>query len=78
MRSGTCIKCGSNEVYMTRDGAQYSIGIKNGRPIMEFQNYLCTECGYHYGMPVEARIGLLTDEDSFDLWSGEIGPVDAL
>lgn len=40
--------------------------------------YVCPECGHHYRMPVEARIELLTDEGSFERWSGEIRAVDPL
>ena len=47
MKNGICIKCGSKEVYHTTDGAQYSLAVNSRwRPIMEFENYLCTECGY--------------------------------
>ena len=47
MKNGTCLKCSSKEVYTTKNGAQYSLGINEGwRPIMEFENYLCLECGY--------------------------------
>lgn len=40
--------------------------------------YTCPECGHHYRMPVEARVALLIDEGSFEQWSGEITPLDAL
>lgn len=40
--------------------------------------YLCTECGHHYRMPVEARVKLLADEGSFEQWSGDIAPEDPL
>lgn len=40
--------------------------------------YVCKECGFHERMPVEARIAMLADEDTFDVWSGAVGPVDSL
>lgn len=40
--------------------------------------YVCKECGFHERMPVEARIAMLADEDTFDVWSGDVGPVDSL
>ena len=40
--------------------------------------YTCPECGHHYRMPVEARVELLLDEDTFEQWSGAITPRDAL
>lgn len=40
--------------------------------------YICPECGHHYRMPVEARIALLTDEGTFEQWSGGIAPEDPL
>ena len=40
--------------------------------------YVCKECGHHERMPVAARIGMLADEDSFEPWSGDVRPVDAL
>lgn len=40
--------------------------------------YTCPECGHHYRMPVEARLDLLLDEDTFERWSGAAGPVDFL
>ena len=40
--------------------------------------YTCPECGHHYRMPVEARVSLLTDEDTFEQWSGEVSPLDPL
>jgi acetyl-CoA carboxylase carboxyl transferase subunit beta len=38
--------------------------------------YVCTECGHHYRMPVDARVSLLADEGTFQQWSGEVWPVD--
>lgn len=40
--------------------------------------YVCTECGYHERMPVDARVAMLADEGSFQVWSGAVAPVDAL
>jgi|SRR5690625_1613365 len=40
--------------------------------------YVCTECGFHYRMPVEARVELLTDENTFEQWSGGLQPADPL
>ncbi len=40
--------------------------------------YVCTECGFHYRMPVEARVELLTDEKTFEQWSGGLQPADPL
>lgn len=41
-------------------------------------DYVCPECGHHYRMPVEARIELLADADSFERWSGALAPDDPL
>jgi acetyl-CoA carboxylase carboxyl transferase subunit beta len=40
--------------------------------------YLCPECQHHYRMPVEERIKLLADTESFEQWSGRWGPQDPL
>jgi len=40
--------------------------------------YLCPECKHHYRMPTEARVALLADEGSFELWSGAVFPSDPL
>lgn len=40
--------------------------------------YVCPECGHHYRMPVEARIEMLADADSFEPWSGDIRAEDPL
>jgi acetyl-CoA carboxylase carboxyl transferase subunit beta len=40
--------------------------------------YCCPECGHHYRMPVEARVELLADANTFEQWSGQIQPVDSL
>ncbi|HEX7002973.1 MAG TPA: acetyl-CoA carboxylase, carboxyltransferase subunit beta [Trueperaceae bacterium] len=40
--------------------------------------YVCPECHFHYRMPVDARIELLADEDSFEQWSGRLAPQDPL
>ncbi len=40
--------------------------------------YVCKECGFHERMPVEARVAMLADEDTFEVWSGEVAPVDSL
>lgn len=39
---------------------------------------VCSECGHHERMPVEARIELLCDAGSFEQWSGGVQPRDAL
>lgn len=41
-------------------------------------HYCCPECSHHYRMPVDARINLLADDDSFEQWSGEITAQDPL
>jgi acetyl-CoA carboxylase carboxyl transferase subunit beta len=41
-------------------------------------HYCCPECSHHYRMPVDARIGLLADDDSFEQWSGDITAQDPL
>lgn len=41
-------------------------------------SYVCPECGHHYRMPVDARIDLLTDEGTFEGWSGGITAEDPL
>jgi acetyl-CoA carboxylase carboxyl transferase subunit beta len=41
-------------------------------------HYVCSECGHHERMPVDARIELLCDEGSFEIWSGGVQPTDAL
>lgn len=40
--------------------------------------YVCPECDHHYRMPVDARINLLCDEDSFERWSGSVNSLDPL
>ncbi len=40
--------------------------------------YTCPECTHHYRMPVEARVELLADPNTFEQWSGAIQPVDSL
>lgn len=40
--------------------------------------YVCGECGYHERMPVVDRIAMLADEGTFERWSGDVRPVDAL
>lgn len=40
--------------------------------------YLCPECGAHERMPVDARVAMLADEETFEPWSGRVLPVDAL
>lgn len=41
-------------------------------------HYCCPECSHHYRMPVDARIHLLADDDSFEQWSGDITAQDPL
>lgn len=41
-------------------------------------HYCCPECSHHYRMPVDARIDLLADDDSFEPWSGAITAQDPL
>jgi len=41
-------------------------------------HYCCPECSHHYRMPVDARINLLADDDSFAQWSGDITAQDPL
>jgi acetyl-CoA carboxylase carboxyl transferase subunit beta len=41
-------------------------------------HYCCPECNHHYRMPVDARIALLADDDSFVQWSGDITAQDPL
>ena len=41
-------------------------------------HHMCTECGHHYRMSVDARIALLCDKDSFSPWSGQLYPQDPL
>lgn len=40
--------------------------------------HVCPECSFHYRMPVEARIELLTDSGSFEQWSGQLFPTNPL
>lgn len=40
--------------------------------------YVCKECGHHERMPVTARVAMLADGGSFEPWSGDVRPVDAL
>lgn len=46
MRSGTCPKCKSSEVYRNQNGAKFSF--RNGRAFQEahFDTYVCLGCGY--------------------------------
>ncbi len=63
--SGLWIKCDSceNQVY---------------RKDIIANLHLCPDCNHHYRMPVDDRMEMLIDEDSFEQWSGTIGPVDPL
>lgn len=40
--------------------------------------YVCAECGHHERMPASARVDMLVDQGSFERWSGQVEPVDAL
>lgn len=40
--------------------------------------YVCAECGHHERMPATARVDMLVDHGSFERWSGQVEPVDAL
>lgn len=40
--------------------------------------HVCPECGHHYRMPVDARVAMLADEGTFELWSGGIQADDPL
>jgi acetyl-CoA carboxylase carboxyl transferase subunit beta len=40
--------------------------------------YVCPECGYHERMPVDERVAMLADAETFTPWSGGVRPVDAL
>ncbi len=40
--------------------------------------YVCPECGHHERMPVDARVAMLADEGTFERWSGQVRPTDAL
>ncbi len=40
--------------------------------------YVCAECGHHERMPANARVDMLVDQGSFERWSGQVEPVDAL
>lgn len=46
MRSGSCPKCRSSEVYRNPSGARLSF--KNGRALQDayFDTYVCLGCGY--------------------------------
>lgn len=48
------------------------------RKDLESNLYLCTECGYHYHMPADARVAMLADEGTFERWSGSIRATDPL
>lgn len=40
--------------------------------------HVCPECQKHFRMPVQDRINMLADEDSFEQWSGAIASLDPL
>jgi acetyl-CoA carboxylase carboxyl transferase subunit beta len=40
--------------------------------------YLCPECSHHERMPVDARVAMLTDPGTFEVWSGAVTPMDPL
>ena len=40
--------------------------------------FVCPECAHHERMPVEARVAMLSDEGTFERWSGRVAPTDAL
>ncbi len=39
---------------------------------------VCPKCDYHFRIPAETRIKIITDEDSFTEFDSEMSPVDAL
>ncbi|MEX2543025.1 MAG: acetyl-CoA carboxylase, carboxyltransferase subunit beta [Trueperaceae bacterium] len=55
-----------------------SCGAQIYRKDLVASHYVCPECNFHYRMPVDARIGLLADEGSFEQWSGSLTPEDPL
>ena len=52
MRKGTCVKCGSEEVYTSKDSWNQHGGFEsNTVPVTLFsqavlENYVCADCGY--------------------------------
>lgn len=61
-------------LWLKCDGCQAQIYRKD----LVANAYVCPECGFHYRMPVDARIELLADEGTFERWSGEIRAQDPL
>lgn len=55
-----------------------SCGSQIYRKDLVANSYVCPECDFHYGMPVDARIAMLADEGTFEQWSGELAPEDPL
>ena len=45
---------------------------------VENQNHVCPKCGYHLRLSVDARIKLLSDEDTFVEYDDNLKPVDPL
>ena len=48
------------------------------RKEMESRFHVCPECGYHFYVPAQDRIGQLLDGDSFEEWFAELRPCDPL
>jgi predicted nucleic-acid-binding Zn-ribbon protein len=54
MKNGQCPRCGSNNIYMRRQGIEYERNMKLGITIrtnegggpIPLDNYVCTDCGY--------------------------------
>ena len=41
-------------------------------------NEVCPTCSYHFMLPRKKRIELLSDENSFEEWAGDIESIDTL
>ena len=41
-------------------------------------NEVCPTCSYHFMLPRQKRIELLSDKNSFEEWAGEIESIDTL
>ncbi len=61
-------------LWLKCDGCQAQIYRKD----LVANRYVCPECGFHYRMPVDARVDMLADEGTFERWSGRIQAQDPL
>ncbi len=55
-----------------------SCGAQIYRKDLVANSYVCPECSHHHRVPADARVAMLADEGTFEVWSGLIEAQDAL